>query len=126
MFDTYSKYAIVLVVMVALVAGMNFSYLAPGREPGNSPTGQAASAPHTEKLVEIMSFAFEPTELAIKTGTTLVWANRDSSPHTVTGDGFQSGTLQPGQTFSHTFDRPGVFTYSCSINPELWGKVSVS
>ena len=55
----------------------------------------------------------------------MVWTNDGLAPHTVSGDFADSGVLDPGQTFSHTFDTEGAFDYFCAIHPDMVGSVSV-
>ncbi len=84
-----------------------------------------ATSPQKES-VSIKNFAFDPPTITIKTGTTVTWTNDDSVSHTVTSDGnFDSGTLDRGETFSHTFDEEGTFSYICTIHPRMTGKIIV-
>ena len=48
-----------------------------------------------------------------KAGQTVEWRNRSIEPHTVTGMGFDSGVLKPGQVFRHTFSAAGRYDYVC-------------
>ena len=77
--------------------------------------------------VSISNFAFEPAELGVAAGTEVTWTNDDPAPHTVTADdgSFDSGTLEPGQAFSVTFDGNGPIIYACRIHPDMIGTVSV-
>jgi plastocyanin len=86
--------------------------------------GQAA--PNTWS-VSIEDFYFEPANAAVQPRDTIVWTNNGAHPHTVTADdgSFDSGTLQPGQSFSWTFTNPGTVTYHCTIHPFMTGSVSV-
>ena len=79
-------------------------------------------------VVSIEDFYFEPANAAIQPGDTIIWINEGNHPHTVTADNgsFDSGTLQPGQSFSWTFQNPRTVTYHCSIHPFMTGSVSVS
>jgi len=64
----------------------------------------------------------------ITLGTTVTWTNNDTGMvHTVTAvDGsFDSAILQPGQSFSYTFNDPGDFEYFCSPHPWMRARVSV-
>jgi plastocyanin len=98
----------------------------------NAATEQATSETQSAnvKEVSIIDFAFDPAEITVDNGTTVVWINKDSVPHTVVGDNFNSGTLESGQSFSHTFDLAQnaigeVYQYSCSLHPQMKGTVIV-
>jgi plastocyanin len=47
--------------------------------------------------------------------------------HTATSDTgvWDSGTLATGQSYSHTFDQPGTYTYHCTIHPFMKGTIVV-
>ena len=72
---------------------------------------------------------YSPSTITVVIGVnnTVTWANNDDAPHTVTAtDGsFNSGNLNPGQTWSHTFNSPGTYTYYCSYHPWMKGTVIV-
>src|SRR5215218_6446028 len=87
----------------------------------------AASA-QDEMTVSIQDFFFDPDQLTVAPGTTVTWVNEGQAPHTTTADGgtWDSGTLQPGEDFSFTFDQPGTYTYHCSIHPDMTASVKVS
>jgi plastocyanin len=76
--------------------------------------------------VAIVDFAFEPAILDVPGGATVTWTNDGQAPHTVTGDFADSGILEPGQTFSHTFTESGENSYVCAIHPDMAGTVRVS
>jgi plastocyanin len=84
---------------------------------GKSATGAIA--------VEIKDFAFNPKELDVPAGTTVTWTNLDQVAHTATaGKGeFNSGNLNPGESFSFTFDTPGTYVYNCSYHPSMQGTI---
>ncbi len=73
------------------------------------------------------TFAFSPQTLKIKVGTTVVWKNTTSAPHTVTSDNgtFGSGTIAPGGTFKFKFTQSGTFTYHCNIHPFMTATIIV-
>ena len=76
--------------------------------------------------VMIVDNDYDPKELTVPAGTTVVWTNVGDAPHTVTADGeFDSGNLEPSQTFEHTFDEPGTVDYVCTIHPGQEGSVTV-
>ena len=63
----------------------------------------------------------------IGVNNTVTWVNNDDAPHTVTAnDGsFNSGNLDPGQSWSFTFTDPGTYTYHCSYHSWMEGTVIV-
>lgn len=66
--------------------------------------------------------------LTITRGTTVTWVNQDPGQmHTVTAvDGaFDSGFLDTGASWSHTFDEVGEFEYYCLPHPWMRAKVIV-
>jgi plastocyanin len=87
----------------------------------------AASA-QDDMTVSIQDFFFDPGQLTVAPGTTVTWVNEGEAPHTTTADDgtWDSGTLQPGEDFSFTFDQPGTYTYHCSIHPDMTASVKVS
>jgi hypothetical protein len=54
--------------------------------------------------------------------------NNGQAPHTATdtGGAFDSGTLQPGESYSYTFNEAGTYAYYCRIHPDMTGAVTVS
>jgi plastocyanin len=88
---------------------------------------QGSSSPTVSK-------PYDPSPLTVKAGTTVTWANKDSSIHTVTsglpekgdvGTLFDSSLISPGNTFVHVFDKQGTFDYSCTLHPFMHGQIIV-
>jgi plastocyanin len=78
--------------------------------------------------VDIQGFAFGPPDLAVETGATVTWTNRDGADHTVTQTGglvFKSPDLTTGDTFEVTFDVAGTYEYICKFHPAMRGTVTV-
>lgn len=75
------------------------------------------------------STGFSPASITVVVGVnnTVVWKNKDNVAHTVTSTSklFDSGNLNPGDTFSYTFTVPGTYQYSCSYHPWMKGVVIV-
>ncbi|MDQ4143368.1 MAG: plastocyanin/azurin family copper-binding protein [Actinomycetota bacterium] len=61
---------------------------------------------------------FDPAQIDVQAGTTVTWTNDGEAPHTVTAsDGsFDSGNLDPGQSYSVTFEEAGDFSYICEYH----------
>jgi plastocyanin len=83
----------------------------------------------TPATVTISNFAFSPANLTVAAGSTVTWTNTDDEPHTIasaTADKpFKSGGLDTNDSFAVNFDRPGTYTYFCSIHPQMTGTITV-
>jgi plastocyanin len=84
-----------------------------------------------------------PRQITVGVNDTITWTNNDIEAHTVTsGNGagieslmnnkrgtpnglFDSGSFKPGQSWTHTFTKPGTYTYFCTIHPWMDGVVTV-
>jgi FtsP/CotA-like multicopper oxidase with cupredoxin domain len=82
--------------------------------------------------IHIENMMFQPSVIHVPAGTTVVWKNEDTMTHTVTSGAndsndnrFDSGDLQPGQTFSYTFQQPGSYAYFCDYHPMMQATVIV-
>ena len=84
----------------------------------------AAPAPSaTPAVVAARNFSFEPKELTITEGTTVIWRN-ETGRHTAVADddNFESPVMAAGGEFRHTFTRAGRFPYYCSLHGAAGGK----
>lgn len=136
------KYVIGLIA-IALVAAAAFIISGRGDEQNNTGSNQQPASsnqtsnnttsnnqtPSTTNKVNISNFAFMPTDITVKKGTIVTWANNDSVAHTVEADsdnGPKSENLGNGQTFSFKFNEVGTFNYICGIHPSMNGTVTVT
>jgi plastocyanin len=122
-----------IVIVVVFLTGCSS-----GSQSGSSGTGGSAQAAGSAGASVTMNDAnqFVPVTLTIQRGTTVTWTNSGQVPHTVTDDpskainkanavlpdgapAWDSGTINGGQTFSHTFDIPGQYTYFCIPHESL-------
>ncbi len=83
------------------------------------------SPPAQTQSVSIKGFAFNPPSIVVPVGSTITWTNQDAANHTVTGDGFDSGTLGSNATFAHTFSTKGNFAYHCIFHSNMVAMVTV-
>ena len=74
----------------------------------------------------LAGLAFAPATLTVARGSTVVFDNDDTAPHTVTArsGGVDSGVLDPGKQFSLTVT--DGFDYFCSIHPSMTAKIAVT
>jgi plastocyanin len=91
------------------------------------PAAHAAEAAARSYEVKIDNYVFGPATLTVPAGTTVTWTNQDDSPHTVTSADrrLKSPALDTGDRFSFTFDKPGSYSYFCSLHPHMTGTVVV-
>jgi len=76
------------------------------------------------------TMTYTPDTVRVEVGETVRWENNSAVMHTVTADPeeafkdesvtlpdgastFNSGNMDPGQTFEHTFETPGTYRYFC-------------
>jgi plastocyanin len=71
--------------------------------------------------------AYVPNPATVSVGGTVTWVNNDTDPHTSTSttNVWSSPTLQPGASFSFTFQSRGSYPYVCLIHPNMVGTVVV-
>ena len=84
-----------------------------------SAAAQQARKPVTH-TVTIDGSSFKPSALTIKAGDTVMWVNKDIVSHTATSTapkGFESGALETGKSWKHTFKAKGDFPYVCRFHP---------
>lgn len=78
---------------------------------------QAKAATSTVDTVRLSGTSFEPSNLTIKAGRTVVWVNTQSIAHTVTPDGHtawqRTETSAPGEVLRVTMNSTGSFDYYC-------------
>jgi plastocyanin len=88
----------------------------------------AAGGTSDGDAVSIAGFAFDPSSSSVSVGTTVTWTNTDGATHTVTADdgSFDSGKLGNGETFTHSFDAVGTFSYHCEIHSSMTGSIVVA
>ncbi len=78
---------------------------------------------------ENLHLGFDPSKITIVIGVnnTVVWKNEDSDWHTAHSNipEFNSGLIQAGDSFTHTFLRAGTYPYHCDPHPWMTGVVFV-
>ena len=83
-----------------------------------------APATHT---VTMENMRFQPQNLTVARGDTIVWVNKDLVPHTATSkDGvFDSGTVLAEKSWRFTARQEGEFAYSCTFHPTMTATLRV-
>ncbi|MFH1325556.1 MAG: cupredoxin family copper-binding protein [archaeon] len=114
-----------IILVIALIIAGYFLFM--GKSSDNLPLQNSGT--ESGNIIEIKNFAFQPNELTISQGDTVVWTNKDAGvKHTVTSDSgneLDSELLSKGESYSHTFNEKGTFDYHCTPHPYMEGKVIV-
>jgi plastocyanin len=94
-----------------------------------TPPGTPAALLTADENIAITDSGYAPAELTVPVGTTVAWINEASTSQTVSATGangfFDSGMLQPGESYSYTFNGAGNYTYQ-SLTTGIEGEVIVT
>ncbi|HKS74763.1 MAG TPA: copper-containing nitrite reductase [Terriglobales bacterium] len=91
------------------------------------------TAPVAQGTVGMTDMGFVPPAITVSAGTRVVWKNSSAVIHNVVDDAskalsvvdvklpagaspFDSGLMQPGQSFSRVFTAPGIYRYVCTLH----------
>jgi len=91
------------------------------------------TAPVAQGTVGMTDMGFVPAAITVNAGDKVVWENSSPVIHNVVDDAskalsvvdvklpsgarpFDSGMLQPGQSYSRVFTEPGVYRYVCTLH----------
>ena len=79
---------------------------------------------------DIEDICYIPPNIVVEKGKSVTWLNEDSSFHSVTSGFypepsglFDSGHLDPYQSYTLSFDEYGTYDYFCTLHP--WMKAQV-
>jgi len=75
--------------------------------------------------VSIKNMKFNPPNLEVKKGDTVEWRNDDITPHTATSASFDSGSINPEESWRHTFNDAGNISYACTFHPDMKAALTV-
>ena len=91
--------------------------------------GGAAAAPRkpVKKAVTMEAVGFQPSDITVNVGDTVVWTNKDPFPHTVTSKNgsFDSKQLAEGKSWSYRAQKKGDYPYLCTLHPTMTGTLHV-
>lgn len=127
-------YAIIIIIIIAVaVIFALFKNNQSQMQMGNNSTNQSSQTTPkvttqvSENTVTIQNFAFLPANLTIKKGETVTFTNKDGVGHSATADdkSFDTGVLAQNESKTVTFDKPGTYTYHCSVHPSMKAEITV-
>jgi len=88
---------------------------------------QAGAAVYIVETPIFWQYSPQNIVVVIGVNNTVTWVSHSTSYDTISSNTglFDSGLIQPGGTFSHTFSTPGVYEYHCAFHPWMVGSVTV-
>jgi len=112
-----------LLAVLAMAAGfVTFGSAVP------APAAEGGRVLMVDNEPDLTRWHFDPAEITVPPGATVVWLNQGTQEHTVTADdnSFDSGYKKTGATFQRAFPRPGKYSYHCAPHPWMKGTVVVA
>lgn len=91
----------------------------------NNSTSSNAATPKTDTVV-IENMQFQPGELVIHKGDTVIWINKGIVGHNVTDDpgaSWTSGNIEVGESWKTAPEKS--LKYFCTIHPTMKGTITV-
>jgi len=88
----------------------------------------ASPSPTPDVVVRIHGFAFVPQRIVVHPGARVRFINDDDDAHTATARdrSFDSGGLDTGDSWDHTFAKTGTIAYLCALHPQMTGTIVVT
>jgi plastocyanin len=80
----------------------------------------------TGTAVDLKGACFTPSLLRVAEGSTVTFTNYDPEVHNISGSLWgHYDNLAPGESFSASFDRAGLYPFACTIHPGMTGVIVV-
>lgn len=86
----------------------------------------SATAEPGDAVVRLVGLDFEPRTVEVAPGTRVRWDWTDSVVHNVVSQEFASSKELNGGAHAVRFDRPGTFSYRCTLHTGMDGTVVVT
>lgn len=106
---------------------LKFDFPLDGAADVDAPVAAGAEVAPATAEIDVIEFDYDPDPVIVEVGTVVIWNWVGEVPHTVTdtAGGFDSGIVNPGETWSMTVDEVGRLNYFCTLHPGMDGIVEV-
>jgi plastocyanin len=99
--------------------------------PTNTPTVAAGTRTHVTVIATKSGHPdalYVPDPIRVYVGQTITWSNTDTDPHDVSADNgaFYSGPIGTGGRWRWKATKPGTYTYTCTLHPDMHGTIIVT
>ena len=116
-----------LLAALGIVAGFGFAAFG---SPSPAWSAEANRVLMVDDEPDLTNWHYDPAEITVPAGSTVVWFNQGKEEHSVTSDPgskekFDSGYKKRGASWQRAFSRPGRYTYHCAPHPWMKGAVVV-
>ena len=99
---------------------------APSSEESATATTSTDAPPASGPQVIVRDFEFVPEVVRADVGETVTWKFvAGAMAHNVVGGDLRSPLKRRG-TYTFSFDKPGTYSYACTIHPQMKGTIEVS
>ncbi|MBI3385226.1 hypothetical protein HY030_03495 [Candidatus Gottesmanbacteria bacterium] len=102
----------------------------------NTPAATESMEKKTEVIVKMTASGFVPSKVTVKLGTSVKFVNVDTVDHWPASaihpthqllPGFDALMgIKPGESYSFTFEKVGIWKYHDHLNPSMMGSVEVT
>ncbi|MFZ0039706.1 MAG: cupredoxin domain-containing protein [Solirubrobacteraceae bacterium] len=116
----------IVAAVVVAAAGLALKTSAPSM-PKMSKMNMSAVVMGKTASIKISNYDYSPMKLTVRAGTKITVTNHDQTAHTLTArsGGFDSGTINPGQSKTFVVAKPGVYQYYCQFHAFMSGDITV-
>jgi plastocyanin len=99
--------------------------------PTNTPTVAVGTITHVTVIATKSGHPdalYVPDPIRVQVGQTITWSNTDTDPHDVSADNgaFYSGPIGTGGRWRWKATKPGTYTYTCTLHPDMHGTIIVT
>ena len=117
----------ILLVLAAILAVATITLVSASCS-SKTTTASEEDAPAIAMTVHVKDGEFDPRDIEIEAGGTVMWINDDIAPHDLhflAPNKLYSGVVRPGKAWIHTVAAAGNYDYYCDFHNTMKGVVVV-
>ncbi len=117
----------ILLVLAAILAVATITLVSASCS-SKTTTASEEDAPAIAMTVHVKDGEFDPRDIEIEAGGTVMWINDDIAPHDLhflAPNKLYSGVVRPEKAWIHTFTAAGNYDYYCDFHNTMKGVVVV-
>jgi len=117
----------ILLLLAAILALATITLVSASRS-SKTTTASEEDAPAIAMTVHVKDGEFDPRDIEIEAGGTVMWINDDIAPHDLhflAPNKLYSGVVRPEKAWIHTFTAAGNYDYYCDFHNTMKGVVVV-